>query len=274
MSQSMTGMKRSHYCGEVNESHIGQTVTVMGWVNRQRDLPNVIFLILRDRTGLFQIAVDKETEYYQQAKNIRGEFVLAATGKVIARENTNPDMQAVELDVTELRILSEAEVPPFQVVDENVGIDQRLKYRYLDLRRPAAQQILFMRHKVSQVVRRFLSDNGFIEVETPVLTKSSPEGAKDYLVGSRNHPGKFYALPQSPQLFKQLLMISGFDRYFQIVKCYRDEDLRADRQPEFTQIDLELSFVDMEDVINTNEQLMKLVCKEVWARTSLPHSLV
>jgi len=263
MSQSMTGMKRSHYCGEVNESHIGQTITVMGWVNRQRDLPNVIFLVLRDRTGLFQIAVDKETEYYQQAKNIRGEFVLAATGKVIARENTNQDMQAVELDVTELRILSEAEVPPFQVVDENVSIDQRLKYRYLDLRRPAAQQILFMRHKVSQVVRRFLSDNGFIEVETPVLTKSSPEGAKDYLVGSRNHPGKFYALPQSPQLFKQLLMISGFDRYFQIVKCYRDEDLRADRQPEFTQIDLELSFVDMEDVININEQLMKLVCKEV-----------
>jgi len=263
----MAGMKRTHYCGEVNEALIGQDITVMGWVNKQRDLPNVIFIVLRDRTGIFQIAVGKETDYYQQAKGIRGEYVVAATGKVIARtpENVNPDMPtgAVELDVQELRILSEAEVPPFQVADEDVGVDIRLKYRYIDLRRPAAQEILRMRHQVGQTVRRFLSDNGFIEVETPVLTKSSPEGARDYLVASRTHPGEFYALPQSPQLFKQLLMISGIDRYFQITKCYRDEDLRADRQPEFTQIDLELSFVDMEDVIALNEQLMKTVCKAV-----------
>ena len=262
MSESMTGMKRSHYCGEITEAHIGQTVTVMGWVNKQRDLPNVIFLVLRDRTGLFQIAVGKETSYYQTAKNIRGEYVIAATGTVIARENSNTDMQAVELDVSELRVLSEAEVPPFQVADEDVGVDLRLKHRYLDLRRPAAQKLLLMRHQVAQIMRRFLSDNGFIEVETPVLTKSSPEGARDYLVASRTHPGEFYALPQSPQLFKQLLMISGLDKYFQIVKCYRDEDLRADRQPEFTQVDIELSFVDMEDVISVNEELMKLVCKE------------
>jgi len=261
----MIGMKRTHYCGEVNDSLIGQNITVMGWVNKQRDLPNVIFIVLRDRTGLLQIAVGKETDYYQQAKSIRGEYVVAATGRVIARtpENINPDMPtgAVELDVQELRVLSEADVPPFQVADEDVGVDLRLKYRYIDLRRPAAQEILRMRHQVAQTVRHFLSDNGFIEVETPVLTKSSPEGARDYLVASRTHPGEFYALPQSPQLFKQLLMISGLDKYFQITKCYRDEDLRADRQPEFTQIDLELSFVDLEDVIALNEQLMKTVCK-------------
>ena len=260
-------MKRTHYCGDINEGLIGQQVTVMGWVNKQRDLPNVVFIVLRDRTGLFQIAVGKETEFYNIAKTIRGEYVVAATGKVIARtpENVNPDMQTgkVELDVEDLVILSEAEVPPFQVADEDVGIDLRLKYRYIDLRRPAAQEILRMRHKVSQTVRTFLSDEGFIDVETPVLTKSSPEGARDYLVASRTHPGQFFALPQSPQLFKQLLMISGLDRYFQITKCYRDEDLRADRQPEFTQIDIEMSFVDMEDVIAINERLMKTVCKEV-----------
>jgi len=263
----MTGMKRTHYCGEINESLIGQTITVMGWVNKQRDLSNVIFIVLRDRTGIFQIAVGKTAELYQLAKGIRGEYVVAATGQVIARtaENINPEMPtgAVELDVQELRVLSEADVPPFQVADEDVGVDLRLKYRYIDLRRPAAQDILRMRHNISQSVRRFLSDDGFIEVETPVLTKSSPEGARDYLVASRTHPGQFYALPQSPQLFKQLLMISGLDKYFQITKCYRDEDLRADRQPEFTQIDLEMSFVDMEDVIALNERLMKTVCKEV-----------
>ncbi|MCL2398246.1 MAG: OB-fold nucleic acid binding domain-containing protein, partial [Defluviitaleaceae bacterium] len=228
----MTGMKRTHYCGDVNESLIGQTITVMGWVNKQRDLSNVIFIVLRDRTGIFQIAVGKTQELYQKAKAIRGEYVVAATGQVIARtpENINPDMitGTVELDVHELRVLSEAEVPPFQVADTDVGIDLRLKYRYIDLRRPEAQEILRMRHHVSQTVRRFLSEGGFIEVETPVLTKSSPEGARDYLVASRTHPGQFYALPQSPQLFKQLLMISGLDKYFQITKCYRDEDLRAD----------------------------------------------
>ena len=265
MGQSMTGMKRSHYCGEIKEAMIGDTVTVMGWVNKQRDLPTVIFIVLRDWTGIFQIAVRKETDFYQQAKNIRGEFVVAATGTVIARtpENINPEMEtgAVELDVTELRVLSEAEVPPFQVADTDVGIDLRLKYRYIDLRRPAAQEIFRMRHNIAQAVRRYLSDRNFTEIETPVLTKSSPEGARDYLVASRVHPGQFFALPQSPQLFKQLIMISGFDKYFQIAKCYRDEDMRADRQPEFTQIDIEMSFVDMEDVIALTEGMMQSVCK-------------
>ena len=267
MSESIAGMKRTHYCGDVNEQLTGQTITVMGWVNKQRDLPNVVFIVLRDRTGLLQIAVGKETAFYQQAKAIRGEYVVAATGTVLARspENVNKDMPtgAVEIEVSELRVLSEADVPPFQVADEDVGIDLRLKYRYIDLRRPAALEMLRMRHKAAQAVRRFLSDEGFIEVETPVLTKSSPEGARDYLVASRTHTGQFFALPQSPQLFKQLLMVSGLDKYFQITKCYRDEDLRADRQPEFTQIDLEMSFVDMEDVIALNEKLMKRVCKEV-----------
>ena len=267
MDNTIKGMKRSHYCGEISEKQIGQEVTVMGWVNKQRDLPNVVFIVLRDRTGLFQIAVGKYTDFYTQAKAIRGEYVVAATGKVIARsaENINKDMPtgSVELDVSELRVLSEADVPPFQVADEDVNIDLRMQYRYIDLRRPVIQDILRMRHKVAQCVRSFLSGEGFIEVETPVLTKSSPEGARDYLVASRTHPGQFFALPQSPQLFKQLLMVSGMDRYFQITKCYRDEDLRADRQPEFTQIDMEMSFVEMEDVIELNENLMKSICKEV-----------
>ena len=264
-NSSMTGIKRTNYCGEITDKHIGQTITVMGWVNKQRDLPNVVFIVLRDRTGLFQLAVGKDTPFYDLAKTIRSEYVIAAVGKVIARESANPDMPtgAVELDVTELRILSESDVPPFQVADQDVGIDLRLKYRYIDLRRPEVQEILRMRHNVAQTIRRYLSDGGFIEVETPVLTKSSPEGARDYLVASRTHPGQFYALPQSPQLFKQLLMISGLDKYFQITKCYRDEDLRSDRQPEFTQVDMEMSFVDIEDVITLNENLMKTVCKEV-----------
>ncbi|MCL1987789.1 MAG: aspartate--tRNA ligase [Firmicutes bacterium] len=271
MNKSIAGMKRTHYCGEITKNLIGEKITVMGWVNKQRDLPTVIFIVVRDRTGIFQIAVSKENaDFYSMAKTIRTEYVVAATGTVIARtiENVNPNMPTgeVELDVTELRILSESEVPPFQVAEEDVGIDLRLKYRYIDLRRPEAQKIMFLRHKTAQVARKFLTDEGFIEVETPVLTKSSPEGARDYLVASRTHPGQFYALPQSPQLFKQLLMISGFDKYFQIVKCYRDEDLRADRQPEFTQIDIELSFVDMEDVIEVNERMMKTICKEVLAK--------
>ena len=267
MGESMTGMKRSHYCGEISDALIGQTVTVMGWVNKQRDLPTVIFIVLRDRTGIFQVAVRKETDFYQTAKNIRGEYVVAASGQVIARtpENINKEMATgtVELDVQELRVLSEADVPPFQVADTDVGTDLRFKYRYIDLRRPEIQKIMRMRHSIAQSVRRFLSDDGFIEIETPVLTKSSPEGARDYLVPSRTHPGQFYALPQSPQLFKQLLMISGMDKYFQITKCYRDEDLRGSRQPEFTQIDMEMSFVDMEDVIGINEKLIKAVCKDV-----------
>ena len=273
MGESMIGMKRTHYCGEINEGHIGNTITVMGWVNKQRDLPNVIFVVLRDRTGIFQLAVGKETDYYATAKNIRGEYVIAASGKVIARspENINAEMPTgkVELDVQELRVLSEAEVPPFQVADEEVGLDLRLKHRYIDLRRPAVQEIFIKRHKIAGFMRNFLSNEGFIELETPVLTKSSPEGARDYLVASRTHPGQFYALPQSPQLFKQLFMVAGFDKYFQITKCYRDEDLRGDRQPEFTQVDLEMSFVGFEDVIEMNERLIKTMCKKVLNREIL-----
>lgn len=271
MSESMKGIKRTHYCGEINESLVGQVVTVMGWVNKQRDFNQLIFIILRDRTGLFQITIDSAKvpeDRHKLAKSIRSEYVIAATGTVIARtpENINPDMPTgkVELDVSELRILSESDVPPFQVEEGGkVANDLRLQYRYIDLRRPEMQEIMKMRHSLYQSVRRFLSDEGFLEVETPVLTKSSPEGARDYLVASRTYPGQFYALPQSPQLFKQLLMISGFDKYFQITKCYRDEDLRADRQPEFTQIDTEMSFVDTDDVLDLNERLMKVICKDI-----------
>jgi len=267
----MKGMKRTHYAGEVLKNHIGETVTVMGWVNKRRYLHNLIFLVVRDRTGIVQVVVDEKrvpADMYALAKDsIRGEYVVAATGVVIARtpENVNPDMVtgAIEIDVTELRVLSESEVPPFQVADEDVAIDLRLKYRYIDLRRPDAQKLIIMRHKVAGSIRRYLSDNGFIEIETPMLTNSSPEGARDYLVPSRVHPGNFYALPQSPQQLKQLLMISGFDRYFQLAKCFRDEDLRADRQPEFTQIDLEMSFVDEEDVYTITEGMMVTAFKDV-----------
>jgi len=271
IGQSMKGMKRTHYAGEITASQIGQTVTVMGWVNKRRYLHNLIFIVVRDRTGIVQVVVDEKRvppEMYQLAKDsIRGEYVIAASGTVIARtpENVNPDMTTgeIEIDVTALRVLSESEVPPFQVADEDVAIDMRLKYRYIDLRRPQVQQNMIMRHKFAQSVRRYLSDDGFIEVETPMLTNSSPEGARDYLVPSRVYPGQFYALPQSPQQLKQLLMISGFDKYFQIAKCFRDEDLRADRQPEFTQIDIERSFVDEEDVYATAEGMMVQTFKDV-----------
>jgi len=270
MSESMKGMKRTHYAGEITEAQLGQTVTVMGWVNKRRYLHNLIFIVVRDRTGIVQVVVDEKrvpTEMYNLAKDsIRSEYVVAATGTVIARtpENINPDMATgkIEIDVTDLRVLSESEVPPFQVADEGVATDTRLKYRYIDLRRPAAQNNMIMRHKVAQGIRRYLSDKGFIEIETPMLTNSSPEGARDYLVPSRMHPGQFYALPQSPQQLKQLLMISGFDKYFQIAKCFRDEDLRADRQPEFTQIDLEMSFVDEEDVYAITEGMMHAAFKD------------
>ena len=271
MGESMKGMKRTHYCGTVNQDMIGQEVTVMGWVNKRRYLSGLIFLVVRDRTGLVQVVVDEKrvsAAHYQLAKEvIRGEFVVAAVGTVIARtpENVNEDMATghIEIDVTDLRVLSEAEVPPFQVSDEDVGLDMRLKYRYLDLRRPAVQDVFKMRHKTAQVIRNYLSDDGFLEVETPILINSSPEGARDYLVPSRMHPGQFYALPQSPQQMKQILMVSGFDKYFQIAKCFRDEDLRADRQPEFTQVDIELSFADEDDVMAMTEGLMTRVMKEV-----------
>jgi aspartyl-tRNA synthetase len=250
---------------------IGKEVTLMGWVSRRRVFSHFSFILLRDRTGIVQVVVDGDNspeDIVAKDKEIRGEYVLAVKGIVQARteENINEKMATgkVEVSVTELRILSESETPPFQVEERvDVSTELRLKYRYLDLRRPNVAKNIIMRHKVAQLVRGFLSDEGFIEIETPMLTKSTPEGARDYLVPSRVHPGNFYALPQSPQLFKQLLMVSGFDRYFQIAKCFRDEDLRADRQPEFTQIDMELSFVDIEDILDVNERLMKKVFKEI-----------
>ncbi|MCL2405648.1 MAG: aspartate--tRNA ligase [Defluviitaleaceae bacterium] len=270
MSESMKGMKRTHYSGVITQAQLGQTVTVMGWVNKRRYLNNLIFIVVRDRTGIVQVVVDERrvpAEMYQLAKAVRGEYVVAATGIVIARtpENINPDMPTgeIEIDVQALRVLSESEVPPFQVADEDVALDLRLKHRYIDLRRPEVQHIMKIRHETAQSVRRYLSADGFLEIETPYLTNSSPEGARDYLVPSRVHPGQFYALPQSPQQLKQLLMVSGMDKYFQLARCFRDEDLRADRQPEFTQIDIEMSFIDAEDVHAMAEGMMVTVFKEV-----------
>jgi len=270
MGESMQGMKRTHMCAEVTEKFIGQKVTVMGWVNKRRNLGQLIFVTLRDRTGIVQGVIDENgasKEAFEKAGSVRGEFVVAFSGEVIARtpENVNEDMATgkIEISIDEFRILSEAEVPPFQVADTGVKEDLRLKYRYIDLRRPELQNNLILRHNITKRVRDYLSEVGFLEIETPILTKSTPEGARDYLVPSRVHPGNFYALPQSPQQFKQMLMISGFDKYFQIAKCFRDEDLRADRQPEFTQIDIEMSFVDIEDIIEMNEGLMKAVFKDV-----------
>lgn len=261
-------MKRSHMCNDVTEKNLGQSVTVKGWVHKRRNLGQLIFISLRDRTGLVQIVVNQEQQnLFELAQTLRSEFVIEASGKVIARtpENINLQMNTgkIEIEASELKILSQADVPPFQILDENVKEDLRLKYRYLDLRRPQLQKNLMVRHKTAQSIREFLNTNGFLEIETPFLTKSTPEGARDYLVPSRIHHGKFYALPQSPQLFKQLLMVAGFDRYYQIVKCFRDEDLRADRQPEFTQVDMELSFIDMDDIISINENLLKKVFKDI-----------
>ncbi len=269
MGELMSGLKRSHKCCEVDETMIGQKVVLMGWVQRRRDLGQLIFIALRDRSGIVQAVVDQNTnaEVFNKAETVRSEYVLAITGTVRARteKDINPNMKTgkIEIEAEDIRILSEAETTPFQVEDSvQVKDDLRLKYRYIDLRRPEMQKNLILRHKVAQSVRNFLSDEGFLEIETPMLTKSTPEGARDYLVPSRVHPGNFYALPQSPQIFKQLLMVSGMDRYFQIVKCFRDEDLRADRQPEFTQIDMELSFVEEDDVMSINERLLKKVFKE------------
>jgi len=270
MAESMQGMKRTHMCAEVTEKFAGQRVTVMGWVNKRRNLGQLIFISLRDRSGLVQGVVDEnsaEAEVFSKVSHVRGEFVVAFSGEVILRTpgNINEDMETgkIEIAIDEFRILSEAEVPPFQVADKGVKEDLRLKHRYIDLRRPELQKNFILRHNVCKSVRDYLSSLGFLEVETPILTKSTPEGARDYLVPSRVYPGNFYALPQSPQQFKQMLMISGFDKYFQIVKCFRDEDLRADRQPEFTQIDIEMSFVDEEDVIAMNEGLVTTVFKDV-----------
>ena len=274
MAETMKGLKRTHRCTEVTTANVGQTVTVMGWVQKSRNKGGIIFVDLRDRSGLLQIIFEQGddpqrfvgAEEFAKAENLRSEYVIAVVGKVENREgNTNENMAtgAIEVRATQLRILSESETPPFQIeADSKTKEELRLKYRYLDLRRPDLQAKIIMRSRVVAKIREFMTNEGFLEIETPILNKSTPEGARDYLVPSRVHPGTFYALPQSPQLFKQLLMCSGFDRYFQIAKCFRDEDLRADRQPEFTQVDMELSFVDVDDVIEVNERLLKAVFKE------------
>ncbi len=268
MAESMQGLHRSHRCTEVSNKNIGESVTVMGWVQKRRNLGSIIFIDLRDRTGILQLVFDEnDGEVFEKAKELRSEFVIAAEGKVRKRDGAvNEELATGDIEVTvdTLKILSESETPPFPVEDDvNTREDLRLQYRYLDLRRPTLQKNLKLRSDVTTFIRKFMSDEGFIEIETPTLCKSTPEGARDYLVPSRVHHGEFYALPQSPQLFKQLLMCSGYDRYIQIARCYRDEDLRADRQPEFTQVDMELSFVDIDDVIDVNERLIQAMFQEI-----------
>lgn len=269
MAESMSGLKRTHRCGELSTTNVGETVTVMGWVQKQRNKGGIIFVDLRDRSGILQVIFEESdcgTENFGKAEKLRSEFVVAVMGKVTKREgavNENLATGEIEVRAESVRVLAEAETPPFPIeADSKTKEELRLKYRYLDLRRPDIQRNLMLRSKIAATVRSFLSDEGFLEIETPILNKSTPEGARDYLVPSRIHPGSFYALPQSPQIFKQLLMCSGYDRYFQIAKCFRDEDLRADRQPEFTQIDLEMSFVDVDDVIDATERMVAKVCKE------------
>ncbi len=269
MAESMKGLHRSHRCTEVSNANIGETVTVMGWVQKRRNLGSLIFIDLRDRSGILQIVFDEPkvgNEGFAKAGTLRSEFVVAVTGTVEKRTaavNESLKTGDIEVIATDIRILSESETPPFPIEENSqTKEDLRLRYRYLDLRRPDIQRNLMMKSKVAMLLRNFMEKEGFLEIETPILTKSTPEGARDYLVPSRVHPGNFYALPQSPQLFKQLLMCAGYDRYFQIARCFRDEDLRADRQPEFTQADMELSFVDVDDVINVNERLLQYVFKE------------
>lgn len=268
MAELMGNLKRSCYCGELRETDIGKTVTVMGWVQRQRDLGSLVFIDLRDRSGIIQLAFDEGSDraVFEKAFRARSEYVLAAVGTVRERSSKNPNLPTgnIEIFVTELRVLSAAETPPFEIVENSkAGEELRLKYRYLDLRRPDLAKNIIFRHKAAKVVRDYFDENGFLEIETPMLVRSTPEGARDYLVPSRVHKGSFYALPQSPQLYKQLLMVSGFDRYFQLARCFRDEDLRADRQPEFTQIDLEMSFVDVDDVLAIGEGFMARMFKEL-----------
>lgn len=269
--ETMKGLKRTRRCGEFTMEDVGKTVTVTGWTQVYRNLGGVIFVDLRDRSGILQVVfnVEQGQEMFDKADTIRSEYVLAVTGEIVKRvpETVNEKIATgeIELKAKELRILSKAETPPIYIEeDSNVREEVRLKYRYLDLRRPDMQRLMELRHRVCKLARDYYDENGFLEIETPMLIKSTPEGARDYLVPSRVHPGSFYALPQSPQLYKQLLMVSGMDRYFQIAKCFRDEDLRADRQPEFTQIDLEMSFVNEEDVMSMNEGFMKKVFKEVY----------
>ena len=269
MAESMQGLKRTHRCTEVSIANEGQKVTVMGWVQKQRNKGGIVFVDLRDRSGILQIIFEESdcgAENFAKAEKLRSEYVIAVVGTVTKRSgaiNENLKTGDIEVRAESIRILAEAQTPPFPIeADSKTKEDIRLKYRYLDLRRPDIQAKLLLRSKIATEMRAFMAKEGFVEIETPILCKSTPEGARDYLVPSRVHPGNFYALPQSPQLFKQLLMCSGYDRYFQIARCFRDEDLRADRQPEFTQADMELSFVDVEDVLEVNERLIQHVCKE------------
>lgn len=268
MAEYMGELRRTNYCGDLRANHIGQEVVVCGWASKQRDLGQLIFIDLRDRTGIVQLAFDDTTprEVFDKAFGVRSEYVLCARGKVQERSSKNPEIPTgeVEILVEELRVLSKAQTPPFEIVDDcKTAEELRLKYRYLDLRRKPLQDNIIMRSKIAKVARDYFYENGFIEIETPMLIKSTPEGARDYLVPSRIHKGSFYALPQSPQIYKQLLMLSGFDRYIQLARCFRDEDLRADRQPEFTQIDMELSFASMEEIMEINEGLFKRLFKEI-----------
>ena len=268
MGESLNGLKRTIMCGELREENISEKVTVMGWVQRKRNLGGLVFIDLRDRTGLLQVVFGEKInkEAFEKADLAKSEYCIAVTGEIVRRESPNTSLPTgmVELKGESIKILSESETPPIYIKEDlDAAENVRLKYRYLDLRRPDMQKILMLRSKTTKIVRDYLYEQGFLEMETPMLTKSTPEGARDYLVPSRNYPGMFYALPQSPQIFKQLLMVSGYDKYFQIVKCFRDEDLRANRQPEFTQIDMELSFVEMDDVIAVNEGLLQKVFKEV-----------
>lgn len=269
MAEVMKGLKRTHRCGELNAAHEGQTVTVMGWVQKQRNKGGIIFADMRDRAGLLQVIFEESdcgAENFAKAEKLRSEFVIAVVGRVERRAgavNENLATGEIEVRAKEIRILSEAETPPFPIeAGSKTKEELRLKYRYLDLRRPDIQQNIILRSHITTAIRSFMTGEGFVEIETPMLNKSTPEGARDYLVPSRVHPGSFYALPQSPQIFKQLLMCSGYDRYFQLARCFRDEDLRADRQPEFTQMDMEMSFVDVEDVIEVTEKMVQKVCKE------------
>ena len=270
MAESMAGLKRTHRCTELSSANIGENVTVMGWVQKSRNKGGIIFVDLRDRSGILQIIFEEKdcgTAYFEKAEKLRSEFVIAVEGRVEARSgaaNENLATGNIEVRAKTLRILSESETPPFPIEENSKTKEElRLKYRYLDLRRPDIQRNMMIRSRVAVLTRAFLAEEGFLEIETPTLIKSTPEGARDYLVPSRVHPGSFYALPQSPQLFKQLLLCSGYDRYFQLARCYRDEDLRADRQPEFTQIDMELSFVDVDDVLDVNERLLKKLFKDI-----------
>ena len=265
--ETLNGLKRTHYCGDLREDNIDEEVVLMGWVQKKRNLGGLVFVDLRDRSGLCQIIFDTDinAEAFAKAEKLGSEYVVAVKGKVAERSSKNPNMPTGDIEVfaTELKVLNKSETPPIYIKDDdNVSEELRLKYRYLDLRKPSMQKTLMLRSKVANIVRNYLSQNNFFEIETPFLIKPTPEGARDYLVPSRVNEGKFYALPQSPQLFKQLLMVSGMDRYFQIVKCFRDEDLRADRQPEFTQIDCEMSFVEQEDVMAIMEKMVQTVFKE------------